>query len=319
MSEIKDKLSTEQGQTEPKDQVSKETGQNDPPSGGKVFDLTEKIILNPNRPYEVLTGEQIRNAVGRGKLLDETQSKLQKMESEYAKTQTDLETYKQRVDLMETNRRVADLESRSLSDNDLDKDVFGFADDKAVSSEKVIRQTIEPEMKETKTKMSQLEKEIVELKQYREAQAIETELKQFGQAEQKMRKSELKTEYPVLSEDETDEILEAENISRGLDRQAEANVTKDIDLAKQFIAESTQYRNKALSLRLDAMRKQERENTRNKAKKELETLSTVESQKSEISVTREGNPAKAKLTNAQIIESAKKKSKEFDRLRQNVP
>jgi hypothetical protein len=98
-------------------QASGASGQTSPNAGGNqgpsAISAEGKYVLNPNKPNEVFTGEQILAMANRGLLLDQTQSKLQKTEGllsereqQLKETAKQLLDYRTRVDEVDTRERI---------------------------------------------------------------------------------------------------------------------------------------------------------------------------------------------------------------------
>ena len=287
-----------------------------PDEGDKEIDLTKELntrfVLNPKRPDMTLTGEQLRNAAGLGKLASERESELHKTQEKLKQVEQEKAESDRQLEMLRINSKIFDLESRSSKETTEDVFEFEAETEPEIDQKKVIRQQIDPILKKTESEIAELKATIQSFAQAQTERDRKEAFQRFGQATQKARQDSLRKQLSVLTQKEIDEIVANENSARIRDLQADelSKQGKD-DEAMDLVIEADSYRETAVELRAQGLLKQQRAKAKEEAKEAL--LQQTRSSVDEIKVTEdlskaELNPDKAKEKSAKLMEITRRKA-----------
>ena len=310
------------GQTEGKEtQVSEQgLGQTNPQPDDDVKEkeidlskeLTTKFILNPKRPETAMTAEQIREAVGRGKLVSQKESELHKTQAELEQIREENEKIKQQMEMLSLNRQIQEIESRSSQKKKVEEDVFNFDvgdEPPMIDAEKVVRQQVDPLIEETRKQMAAMNEQLAVFQQKQTERERQEAFQRFGQTTQKVKADNLRRQFTTINAQEVDEIIANEEAARRREMEAEslARGGRD-DEAMDLSAEATTYRDVAIALRTQAVLKEQRA----KQKKEAEDILNNRSSSEEFKITEDltkiaSSPKAAEEKHRKLIELARKR------------
>ena len=261
------------------DQVLNGEKQTNPQTGeDEEIDVTrnlgKRFVINPKRPDLTLSGEELRNAVGRAKLADNLQSELHKAQERAKELEAQAEQIRRENELLKVIR-----ESRSSApetEEDVE-DVFNFDETPPRIDPKVVRQQIEPDLNEAKTKMTALEKQMQELAQRERDREEKLAYQQFGEQVRTAEEISLRKEFPALSESEIKEMV---GNMDAIDNLTTASIlaanSGDRESAWEKKLEARERQAYLTELRLKASAKQRQATERQHAKEQLETKSTAD-------------------------------------------
>lgn len=289
-------LETEE-QTDPSDQVLDGGKQTDPQTGeDEEIDVTKNLgkrfVISPKRPDLTMSGEELRNAVGRAKLVDNLQSELHKAQERAKELEAQAEQTRKENDLL---RLIRESRSSAPEPEEDVEDVFNFDETPPKIDPKVVRQQIEPDLNEAKTKMTALEKQMQELSERERQREEKLAYQQFGEQVRTAEEISLRKEFPTLSDAEIKEMVGNMDAIDNLTTQAiAASQSGDRETAWERKLEARERQAYLTELRTKASAKQRQANERQRAKEQLETKSTTDVVKPDILKRPAKNPKEAK-------------------------
>jgi hypothetical protein len=298
------------------DQVLDGGRQTDPQTGEDEIDVTQNLgkrfVLNPKRPDLTMTGEELRNAAGRAKLVDQTQSELHKAQErirELEAKNAEVEKHNELLKLIKESRS-------SLPEED--EDVYNYEEPQSIDK-KVIRQQIEPELNEFKAEATELRKKVQEVEQREKQREERLRFQQFGQQMRSAEEIALRKEFPSLTQAEVNEMLaNADAIDNLTTQSSLAAIQGDSDTAMELKVEARERQSHLTQLRVSAVQKQRQMDERQRAKVQLETKSTTDIEMPDVLKKVAKNPKEAREREKALIEFTRQQSRNRQLLRKTV-
>ena len=238
---------------------------------------TAKRFVDPSKPQEILTIDQIRLERGRAKQYDKAQSELHKTQEALKQKETEIAQWQQRAEMAEYNANLKAQEKRLARLENPDDDLgYGNddADDQGIKPvERVVRQRIEPEIEKVNKAVADIDRRQKAIEQREQEQANREENKRRRDDAEKAKTLVLARQFPSLKPSEIIEIVRQERMAA--DAQGNALLSDDKETAYDLLAQAESYMDKASELRATARIKQEKENARQQKLRAVETQSTA--------------------------------------------